>query len=578
MLEIRGKHFYLDDKVFQIHAGAIHYFRTLPEYWEDRLLKLKLAGFNTVETYVCWNLHEPQQGTFNFSGILDVERFLRIAQKLGLYAIVRPSPYICAEWDFGGLPAWLLRKPGIRVRCAEEDYLNCVADFYRELLPRLAAHQIDRGGNILMMQVENEYGSFGNDKEYLRAIEHMMRENGITVPLFTSDGPDDGMLTGGTLPDMLKVVNFGSRTEKSFKKLQEFDSDKPLMCGEFWNGWFDHWGEQHHKREVETVETELKTFLELGASFSFYMFHGGTNFGFTAGANYEDAYEPTVTSYDDDALLTEWGDYTPKYHAVRKILHEAAGISPEPLPSSPALQNIGSVRLTQSASLLDQAERIGECHKEVSPRTMEQLGQNSGMMLYRTRLAGPYGPRTLFIDGLHDRAHVFLNGKLLGVIYRNDAQKSVQFPAIPRQGATLEILVEAMGRVNYGPKLLDHKGVTGCVRLDNQQLSHWEIFTMPLDNLDRLQFADGVCAEKPAVLRGTFAASSQADCFVHLDGFTKGIVFINGFNLGRYWKIGPQQSLYLPGVLLKEENEILVLELDGAETDTISITDSHDLG
>ncbi len=578
MLEICGEQFYLNGEEFKIHAGAIHYFRTLPEYWEDRLLKLKLAGFNTVETYVCWNMHEPQKGTFDFSGILDVERFLSIAQKLGLYAIVRPAPYICAEWDFGGLPAWLLREPNLHVRCADPAYLAHVEDFYRELLPRFVPHQLNCGGNIIMMQVENEYGSFGNDKEYLRAMERIMRENGITVPLFTSDGPDDGMLTGGTLPDMLKVVNFGSRTREALEKLREFDPGKPLMCGEFWNGWFDHWGEKHHTQKVENVEKELKTFLEMGASFSFYMFHGGTNFGFTAGANYDDQYDPTVTSYDDDALLTEWGDYTPKYHAVRKILHEAANRPLEPLPESPALQNIGKVRLTQSASLLEQAETVGERHTSVFPKTMEQLGQNSGMMLYRTRIAGPYNWEELFIDGLHDRAHVFLDGKLMGIVYRNEKEQMVRIPKIPKEGATLEILVEAMGRVNYGPHLMDSKGITGCVRLWNQQLSHWEIFTLPLDNLDQLKFSEGTDALKPAILQGTFSASSKADCFAHLVGFTKGIVFVNGFNLGRYWKIGPQQSLYLPGVLLKEENEILVLELDGTDTDTITITDHHTLG
>lgn len=578
MLEIRGEQFYLNGEEFQIHAGAIHYFRTLPEYWEDRLLKLKLAGFNTVETYVCWNMHEPQKGTFDFSGILDVERFLTMAQEIGLYAIVRPSPYICAEWDFGGLPAWLLKEPDIHVRCADPVYLAHVEDYFRELMPRLARHQIDRGGNVIMMQIENEYGSYGNDKVYLRAVERMMKENGVTVPLFTSDGACDAMLTGGTLPEVLKVANFGSRTRESLGKLKEYDPGKPLMCGEFWNGWFDHWEEQHHTRKVAEVEEELKTFLDMGASFSFYMFHGGTNFGFTAGANHDGKYEPTVTSYDDDALLNEWGDYTPKYHAVRKILHEAKNLPLEPLLASPALQNIGEVKLTQSASLLEQAETLGERCESVSVRTMEQLGQNSGMMLYRAHIAGPVEADSLTIDGLHDRAHVFLDGKLLGVIYRNDEEKKVARPEIPKEGATLEILVEAMGRVNYGPELHDRKGITGCVRMGNQQISHWEIFTLPLDNLDQLKFSDGVCAQKPAVLRGTFAASSKADCFVHLDGFTKGVVYVNGFNLGRYWKVGPQQSLYLPGVLLKEENEILVLELDGADTDTITITDKHTLG
>lgn len=577
MLTIQGDRFYLDGEPFFVHAGAIHYFRTLPEYWEDRLKKLKLAGFNTVETYVCWNLHEPQKGIYDFSGMLDLERFLQIAQRLGLYAIVRPSPYICAEWDFGGLPAWLLRDPSLRVRCADESYLSHVRDFYRELLPRLVPHQVTHSGNILMMQVENEYGSYGNDKEYLRALEAMYRENGIDVLLFTSDGPDDGMLTGGTLPEMLKVANFGSRTRNAFKKLREFEPEKPLMCGEFWNGWFDHWGEKHHTRPVKTVEWELKTFLQMDANFSFYMFHGGTNFGFTAGANHDGKYEPTVTSYDDDALLTEWGDYTPKYHAVRQILHEAMHLPMEPLPDSPELQQIGDVRLTQSASLLEQAETIGTRFTAVSPRTMEELGQNSGMMLYRTKLDGCYAPSGLFIDGLHDRAHVFLDGKPMGILYRNDAKPSLKLPAIPKEGAVLEILVEAMGRVNYGPHLLDRKGIDGCVRLNNQQLSHWEIFTLPLDNLDRLRFSDGIGALKPAVLRGTFRAKPNADCFVHLDGFEKGVVFVNGFNLGRYWKIGPQRSLYLPGALLREENELLVLELDAAATDTVQLTRRHNI-
>jgi len=577
MFEIKGKDFLLDGEPFTVRSGAVHYFRILPEYWRDRLTKLKLAGFNTVETYICWNLHEPQKGSFNFSGMLDFERFLDISAKLGLCAIVRPSPYICAEFDFGGLPSWLLADRTIRLRCSDERYLAHVEDYYRELMPRLVPHQIGHGGNVIMMQVENEYGSFGNDSAYLRSLAEMMRDLGITVPLFTSDGTDDGMLTGGTLPELLKTANFGSHTSDNLAKLRAFAPNEPLMCMEFWNGWFDHWGETHCTRSADEIAHELKSFLDLGASFNFYMFCGGTNFAFTAGANHDGCYSPTVTSYDYDALLTEWGDYTPKYHVVRRLLHKHLGIKKEQLPPPPMLQHIGKVYFTHSASFIDQARNVGAIQKSLEPMTMEEMGQWHGYILYRTVLGGAYSAGTITVDGLCDRAHVFLDGQLLGTVYRGDGTCSLPFPGVSHHGATLEIFAESLGRVNYGHEIYDRKGIAGA-RINGQRLFYWENIAIGKETLKDLSFTAGTDAKLPAIFRGTFHTDSRDDCFIHPTGFTNGIILVNGFNLGRYREIGPQRSLYLPGAILKKENTVEIVELDCITHPTAEITDKHDLG
>lgn len=569
MFKIEGDRFTLNGKPFTVMAGEIHYFRLLPEYWYDSLLKLKLAGLNTVQTYICWSIHEPEKGSFDFSGRYDFGRFLAIARELGLYAIVRPSPYICAEFDLGGLPPWLLRE-GVEIRTSDPRFLGHVRDYYRELIPRLLTHD-----NIIMMQVENEYGCYGCDKAYLQALADLMREFGVTVPLFTSDGAERGKLTGGTLAGIMPTVNFGSRTEGNLAALKAFAPDNPLMCAEFWNGWFDHWGEKHHRRPAGEVTAELRTFLDAGASFSLYTFHGGTNFGFTAGANHDGRYMPTVTSYDDDALLTEWGGYTPKYHAVRRLIHEYTGEELQPLQPMLPLQNPGEVTLTESASLMEQADKVGVLNRTVVPPTMESIGQNSGFMLYRHRIIGDYEPDVLTLDGLADRAHVFLNGRLCGILYRGDDRYTLRLPEL-REGDVLEVLLEAMGRVNYGPRLFDPKGIGG-VRIGGQYLHGWETMSLPMDDPDSFEYSGGR-VDAPMLLRGRFHAADRADCFLHLDGFTKGVVWVNGFNLGRYWSIGPQRSLYLPGVLLRDENTVIVLELDGTDTRTVSLTDKHDIG
>lgn len=597
MLEIKNKKFYMDSKPFDIYSGAMHYFRTVPEYWEDRLTKLKAAGFNTVETYVCWNLHEKKPGEFDFSGILDIEKYLEIAQKVGLYAIVRPGPYICAEWDFGGLPAWLLKDKNMQIRCMYPDYLKCVERFYKELLPRLVPHLESHGGNIIAMQVENEYGSYGNDKDYLRYVEKLTRDCGIDCLLFTSDGNTNNMISGGSLPDIYKVLNFGSRSRTAFNVMKGFENDGPNMCGEFWCGWFDHWRDSHHTRNSLEIVNEIKGFIDNGASFNMYMFHGGTNFGFTAGANHNQGhgYEPTVTSYDYCAMLTEWGDYTPAYHAVRKLLCEKQGIEPPELPESPKLQSIGKVELTETASLFENLDNIGEKHHVPVPEGMEYFGQNFGLIYYETTLKGKYNASPMYVKNVHDFAEVYFDGEkktsidrtlysvegkttLKDVIFKKKKGESSPFlmPALSGE-RKIGVLVDTMGRVNYGENMLDRKGISD-IYLGIQRLMNYDVWTLPLDNLDKLKYSSSVKKEEPVFLKGSFKTDSKADCFVHLDGFNRGCVYINGFNLGRFWKVGPQKSLYIPGTLLKDENEIIVFNIGGYSKPTVSITDKHNLG
>ena len=596
MFEIKDKKFLMDGKPINIYSGAMHYFRTLPEYWEDRLTKLKLAGFNTVETYVCWNLHEPKPGEFCFEGMLDIERFVKTAEKVGLYCIVRPGPYICAEWDFGGLPAWLLKDKNMQIRCNYPDYTACVERFYRELLSRLAPLQMTKGGNIIAMQVENEYGSYGNDKEYLAFIEKLMRDCGIDCELFTSDSNWKNMLSGGSLPHIYKVLNFGSKAKTAFNCLKDFPNDGPNMCGEFWCGWFDHWRDKHHTRNAADIAKEVKDFLDIDANFNFYMFHGGTNFGFTAGANFTPGcpYEPTVTSYDYCALLNEWGDYTPAYHEVRKLLCEKQGIEMGELPPSPELQSIGKVKLTKGASLFENLDNIGEKHRSAVPEGMEYYGQNFGMIYYETVLSGKYDISPVSIKDVHDFGYVYFDGKQKAFIDRTKytvpdkfSLKNLILKKSPEDNSLvmnaldgdrkIGVLVDTMGRVNYGARMLDRKGISD-IYIGNQRQMGFDVWTLPLDNLENLKYSDKYDKNEPVFLKGTFKTDSKADCFVHLDGFEKGYVFVNGFNLGRFWAVGPQKSLYLPGALLKEENEIIVLSLNGFSTPEVSILDTHNLG
>lgn len=582
MLKIQDGQFYMEEKPFHIYSGAMHYFRIPRCYWEDRLLKLKAAGFNTVETYTCWNLHEPHPDEFHFDGMLDIAAFLKTAQKVGLYAIVRPGPYICAEWDFGGLPAWLLKDRNMRLRCNYVPYLERVKKYYAALSKEISPLLQKNGGNIIAVQVENEYGSYGNDKPYLQSVLKIMEETGLADSfLFTSDGDCDFMLAGGGLPGIFKALNFGSRSKTAFPKLKAYQENAPYMCAEFWDGWFDHWAEKHHTRPSGEVIREIQNFLDLDASFNMYMFHGGTNFGFTAGANHDKAYQPTVTSYDYNAPLTEWGAYTETYHKIRKMMHEKQNLPLGELPPEPKLQNIGRVELTESTGLFENLQNIGEFHHSPTPENMEFFDQNFGYILYSTTLKGNYGAGILSFEGVHDNAYVFVDGKLKKTYYRHENKgcKHADGFTMPfmgcKEACKIEILVEAMGRVNYGKALYDRKGIER-VCLGNQTLFDFDVCCLPMETLENLDFTAG--AEKfPKFFKGTFKASTDADCFIAPDGFKKGCIFVNGVNLGRYWEIGPQWTLYVPKDVLKEENEILIFEQEGCSTPYVTVTDTPQL-
>ncbi len=588
----KGDQFLLNGEPITLLAGAIHYFRIVPEYWRDRLLKLKAGGFNTVETYVPWNLHEPREGEFNFDGIADLEAYIRLAGELGLHVIVRPSPYICAEWEFGGLPAWLLADSDMVLRCFHQPFLDKIDAYFDELLPRLKPLQCTNGGPIIAMQIENEYGSYGNDKKYLEYMRDSMIQRGVDVLLFTSDGPEDYMLQGGMIDNVLETVNFGSRAEESFDNLANYQQNKPKMVMEFWNGWFDHWREEHHVRDADDAAQVLDDMLRLGSSVNFYMYHGGTNFGFYNGANNHSGitrskYEPTVTSYDYNSPLSESGDVTEKFYAVRKIIEKYHKVAPMELPEPIQKKAYGKIEMEESASLFGQLDKISSKYENAFPLTMEKLGQSYGFIMYTTHVSGPRKDATLYLQEVHDRATIYIDGKYAGVIERDIAElESITFD-VPREGITLTLLVENMGRTNYGPYLRDCKGITEGVRLGNQFLFGWEMHTLPLDNVDQVSFVTGMegsnltngsNSELPTFYKGTLNIEETADTFIKLEGWTKGVVYINGFNLGRYWNVGPQKTLYIPAPLLKKgDNEILIFEVHGTSTPAVEFVDQPEL-
>ncbi|SEO89768.1 beta-galactosidase family protein [Paenibacillus sp. OV219] len=585
---IEGNQFYYNGEPARILSGAMHYFRIVPEYWEDRLLKMKACGFNTVETYIAWNMHEPKEGQFCFEGIADIVRFISIAAKLDLFVIVRPSPYICAEWEFGGLPAWLLASPDMRLRCMDKHYLEKVDRYYDTLMPMLKPMLCTNGGPIIAMQIENEYGSYGNDHAYLEYLRQGMRDRGMDVLLFTSDGPEDHMLQGGSIPGVLSTVNFGSRPEEAFEKLQQYQPEQPLVCMEYWNGWFDHWGEEHHVRGFDDVADVLDRILKSGASVNFYMFHGGTNFGFYNGANDFGSYEPTVTSYDYNALLNESGDITDKYLAIRDVIARYVEIPKVELPELQPKRNYGRVQLTEHVPLFASLQQLSSPVQRTCPETMEKLGQNYGYILYTTRVTGPRAASKLALQNVRDRALVYLDGRYQGVIDRNTHDITLAIKEndilleIPSEGATLSILVENMGRTNYGWMMKDSKGITEGVRLERQFQYDWTIHTLPLDQLTGLEFSSKQqisTTSTPTFYKGKFYVEEAGDTFLKLAGWTKGVAYLNGFNLGRYWNKGPQQTLYVPAPLLcKGENELIIFELHGTEEAVVTLQDYEELG
>ena len=557
--------FYLNGERFQVISGSIHYFRVVPEYWRDRLLKLRAMGCNTVETYVPWNFHEPKEGCFDFSGGKDVEGFIRTAQEVGLWVIVRPSPYICAEWEFGGLPAWLLREDGMRLRCSDERYLAHVRRYYDELMPRLAALQVTRGGPVIMMQVENEYGSYGDDKAYLNALRDMMLERGVEVPLVTSDGPEHDMLACGRIDGVFQTGNFGSHTKERFAYMKE-QGIRPLMCMEYWCGWFDHWGqEQHARTDAAASARDFADALDLG-HVNIYMFHGGTSFGLMNGANDYDRLTPDVTSYDYDALLSEDGRITEKYRLFREAIEARRGKAPDVMPADTPRRAYGEAKRVASGALLAMAGSLPSA-RGVCPVSMERLGQDYGYILYHTTLTNEDALRDIRLVGANDRAHILLDGRRVAVLYDRELLDTFRFeePVPVRPGASLDILVENMGRVNYSWKL-EHqrKGIDGGVIINGHQHFGWTMTCLDETAMAALAPAGEAPVAGPGVHRLTFRVDAPADTFLALPGWGKGVVFLNGFTLGRFWEIGPQKRLYIPAPLLRAgENDLLIVETEG---------------
>lgn len=589
VLTYNDEGFLLNGKPWRVLSGAIHYFRVHPDYWEDSLKKLKACGLNTVETYTCWNLHEPKEGEFDFSGGLDIVRFVDLAASLGLYVILRPGPFICAEWDFGGLPSWMLRYPDLKFRCNNPVFLEKIHRYYGKLFDLLRPKLAENGGPIYMVQIENEYGSYSHDKDYMQAIVDMYKEFGVESLLFTADGDNYSMLTGGTLDEYLAAVNLGGNPKRCFARLREFGRTHPLMVGEFWCGQFDHWYEPRNLVSNEAAVNMFDEMLGAGASVNLYMFQGGTNFGFTAGANHRGTYQPDVTSYDYNALLSEAGNRTQKYWDMKAVLEKHFGPAPEVDVEDRPEYAYGEVKLTEMAPLLGQVDAISEAIQSVTTLAMEDVGQDFGFILYTTLIEGPQDKSYVRIHGLHDRAIIFVNGEFAGIKERDHRDDEVVIEVGFNETCRLDILVENMGRINFGPMMpYDKKGITRHVELvdyDHKSAMltrlNWTIHPLPLTDLSGLTWkAAAATVGQPMFYRGTLTVDTPGNTYIKLPGFTKGVVIVNGFNLGRYWNpVGPQQTLYLPGAVLKQgDNEIVVFELEGTTETTVLSQDTPELG
>lgn len=561
---IGSSDFLLDGRPLRVISGAMHYFRSLPEQYAPRLRLLRGMGLNTVETYVAWNVHEPEPGKYVWSGLGALDAFLDAAAAAGMYAIVRPGPYICAEWDNGGFPAWLLADPSIRLRCYNRAYLNAVDRWFDQLIPRLAPRQVTRGGNLLMLQVENEYGSYGTDRPYLEYLANAMRMRGIEVPLFTSDGPTDARLTAGTLPGALATVNFGSGVKDAFAILRAHQPAGPMMCMEYWNGWFDHWGEEHHTRSPKDAAQTLDEILASGASVNIYMAHGGTNFGLRAGANRAEGtgqLEPTITSYDYDAPLDEAGRPTAKYWAYQEVIGRYLELPSAPAARKPITLPEQQLAVSATLPLAAALDQLGETRGTAPhPQTFEEMGLPAGLGRYRCRVRGPrhYAPLTL--EGLADEAFVWRGGEFAGSL---SGDETLHVP-VPPDGSNLDVVVSAYGRTNFGTALGDRKGIS-AVRHGEAYLHGWQSAALPLDPLPQLPFGPlpGDPRGGPRFWYVPLRVGEPADGFLALPGWNHGIVWVNGFCLGRYdVASGPQRTLYLPAPLLRQgDNAIVVLEL-----------------
>jgi beta-galactosidase len=552
--------FLLNGKPFLIKAGEIHPARVPHEYWADRLRMMHAMGLNTVSVYAFWNQFEPREGEFNFTGDADFAQFIRLAQKEGLWVILRPGPYVCAEWEFGGYPWWLLKDHDLQVRSQDPRFLAAAGNYLKKLGEQLAPLQITHGGPIIMCQVENEYGSFGSDHVYMQKIMDLDRAAGFDVPFFTADG-GGSMMAGGHLPDALPGLNGGG--DNTMKEVGKYRPTGPWFVPEFYPGWLDHWGEPHAQVGIGGLVEETEWKITNNVSFCFYMVFGGTSFGFMNGANYGGHFQPQPTSYDYNSPMDETGRPTKKFFALRDELakHIQPGETLPDVPAMPPIIAIPNIELTESGSLFD---NLGKPVRSPKPLSFEDLDQGYGYVLYRTHITDATTNALLAIKELRDYATVYVNGKHVATLDRRYHQDSVTLTNLDA-GATLDLLVENGGRINYGGQLRDNrKGITESVMLGDTKLTGWEMYQFPFDDsakLSTLDFRSSPTMAAPAVHRGTFVVTDPGDTFLDLRHWSKGIVIVNGHNLGRYWFVGPQQTLYCPGVWLqKGTNEIVIFE------------------
>ncbi|MCS5485519.1 beta-galactosidase [Curtobacterium flaccumfaciens pv. beticola] len=594
--------FLLDGEPHRVLSGAIHYFRVHPDLWQDRIRKAKLMGLNTVETYVAWNAHAPRPGEFDLTGGLDLGRFLDLVAAEDMHAIVRPGPYICAEWTNGGLPYWLFTDGTVGVRRDEPGFLAAVQDYLEQLAPVLVPRQIDHGGPIVLVQVENEYGAYGSDPVYLTKLEQMHRSIGLTVPFTSVDQPMGTMLEDGSLPSLHKTGSFGSRSAARLERLRQAQPTGPLMCSEFWDGWFDSWGEHHHTTPAADSAADLDVLLAAGGSVNVYMFHGGTNFGFTNGANDKGVYRPIATSYDYDAPLDEAGRPTDKFHAFRAVIERYAPVPPLPasmqpggsgrltdddgtgLEARPAPARDVAVRLDRVASLRSLLPALTGWTTHDEPPTFDALGAASGFVLYRTEVDLPTGGVLTVGDEVRDRAVVTVDGVVVGVLEREHHDRAIALPPVT---GTLELLVEDQGRVDYGPRIGEPKGLLGGVAVDGVPVARWSASPLALDPIAPEALAqlaetaptDGDVLAGPVFAAGSFDLAEAGDRYLSLDGFRKGVAWVNGFCLGRYWSRGPQRTLAVPGPVLRAgRNEVVVFEVHAAASRRVCLLVEPDLG
>ncbi|EPQ16514.1 Beta-galactosidase-1-like protein 2 [Myotis brandtii] len=586
-LHTKGQNFMLEDSTFWIFGGSVHYFRVPRAYWRDRLLKMKACGLNTLTTYVPWNLHEPQRGTFDFSGNLDLEAFVRMAAEVGLWVILRPGPYICSEIDLGGLPSWLLRDSGMRLRTTYKGFTEAVDLYFDHLMSRVVPLQYKHGGPIIAVQVENEYGSYNKDPAYLPYIKKALEDRGIVELLLTSDNKDG--LSNGVIDGVLATINLQSQHDLQLLTifLLSVQGVQPKMVMEYWTGWFDSWGGPHNILDASEVLKTVSAIIDAGSSINLYMFHGGTNFGFINGAMHFHDYKSDVTSYGKyyDAVLTEAGDYTAKYVKLREFF---GSISGSPLPPPPELlpkTAYESLRPALYLSLWDALQYMESPIISEKPVNMENLpvnngnGQSFGYTLYETTIGSPGVLRGL----VRDRGQVFVNTVFIGFL--DYERKDIVIPLI--QGYTvLRILVENCGRVNYGHNIDEQrKGLIGNIYLNNSPLKNFRIYSLDMKKSFFQRFSSSAwnlvpeTPVFPAFFLGALpVALSPLDTFMKLEGWEKGVVFINGQNLGRYWNIGPQETLYLPGAWLDQGiNQVIVFE-ERAAGPVIQFTETPHLG